>query len=428
MSASFPSLAVPQSILDTDLYKLTMQQAIFHLGFGHNATNKFTNRNLAMFFTRQCFERFRAAVSQFSDIRLTESEAQWLQEACPYFTPAYITYLSKYRFKPEQVRITFTPTSTEGLQGAIDIDITGPWVETILWEVPLMACLSETYFQMVDTDWNLEGQAELAYSKAKSLIEAGCVFSDFGTRRRRSFEIHDLVVQNLVRAANELQGPHPGRLTGSSNLLLAQKYGIDPVGTIAHEWFMGVAALKGYADANSVALDLWEEVYPEALQIALTDTFSTQAFFKSFGANPERANKWTGLRQDSGDPFAFAPVAKEVYNQLGIDTSQKVIVYSDSLNVERCIQLQKQCADIGFKPEYLNAEIKLASFGIGTNLTNDFRAASTGEKSKALNMVIKLSSVDDKPCVKISDDLTKNTGDPATVAYVKELFDLSMKV
>ncbi|KAG5219957.1 nicotinate phosphoribosyltransferase [Salix suchowensis] len=264
-----------------------------------------------------------------SDIRLTESEAQWLQEACPYFTPAYITYLSKYRFKPEQVRITFTPTSTEGLQGAIDIDITGPWVETILWEVPLMACLSETYFQMVDTDWNLEGQAELAYSKAKSLIEAGCVFSDFGTRRRRSFEIHDLVVQNLVRAANELQGPHPGRLTGSSN----------------------VAALKGYADANSVALDLWEEVYPEALQIALTDTFSTQAFFKSFGANPERANKWTGLRQDSGDPFAFAPVAKEVYNQLGIDTSQKVIVYSDSLNVERCIQLQKQCADIGFKRE-----------------------------------------------------------------------------
>ncbi|KAF7424326.1 nicotinate phosphoribosyltransferase [Pleurotus ostreatus] len=418
MSASFPSLAVPQSILDTDLYKLTMQQAIFHLGFGYDATYKFTNRNLAMFFTRQCFERFRAAVSQFSDIRLTESEAQWLQEACPYFTPAYITYLSKYRFKPEQVRITFTPTSTDGLQGAIDIDITGPWVETILWEVPLMACLSETYFQMVDTDWNLEGQAELAYSKAKSLIEAGCVFSDFGTRRRRSFEIHDLVVQNLVRAANESQGLHPGRLTGSSNLLLAQKYGIAPVGTIAHEWFMGVAALKGYADANSVALDLWEEVYPEALQIALTDTFSTQAFFKSFGANPERANKWTGLRQDSGDPFAFAPVAKEVYNQLGIDTSQKVIVYSDSLNVERCIQLQKQCTDIGFKP----------SFGIGTNLTNDFRAASTGEKSKALNMVIKLSSVDDKPCVKISDDLTKNTGDPATVAYVKELFGLPMKV
>ncbi|KAF4596449.1 nicotinate phosphoribosyltransferase [Pleurotus pulmonarius] len=418
MSASFPSLAVPQSILDTDLYKLTMQQAIFHLGFDYNATYKFTNRNLAMRFTRQCFERFRAAVSQFSDIRLTESEAQWLQEACPYFTPAYISYLSRYRFKPEQVRIAFTPTSTDGLQGAIDIDITGPWAETILWEVPLMACLSETYFQMVDTDWNLEGQAELAFSKAKALIEAGCVFSDFGTRRRRSFEIHDLVVQSLVQASNELQGSHPGRLTGSSNLLLAQKYGIAPVGTIAHEWFMGVAALKGYADANSVALDLWEEVYPEALQIALTDTFSTQAFFKSFGANPERANKWTGLRQDSGDPFAFAPAAKEVYNQLGIDTRQKVIVYSDSLNVERCIQLQKQCTDIGFKP----------SFGIGTNFTNDFRAASTGEKSKALNMVIKLSSVNDKPCVKISDDLTKNTGDPATVAYVKELFGLPMKV
>ncbi|KAJ8521135.1 hypothetical protein ONZ45_g2123 [Pleurotus djamor] len=417
MSASYPTLTAPQSLLDTDLYKLSMQQAVLHFGFGSTASYKFTNRSKDTFFTRQSVERFRAAVSAFSDIRLTEEEYDWLKETCPYFTSEYLEYLAKYRFKPEQVRITYTPVSPDGLRGSVDIDINGPWVETILWEVPLMACLCEIYFQVVDTDWSLEGQAELAYDKAKALIEGGCVFSDFGTRRRRSYEVHDIVVENLVRAANDLHATHPGRLTGTSNLYLAKKHNINPIGTIAHEWFMGLGALKGYADANKLALELWEEVYPDALHVALTDTFSTQAFFASFGTDPERARKWTGLRQDSGDPFAFAPRAKEMYERLGVDTREKLIVYSDSLNVERCLKLKKQCDDIGFQ----------CSFGIGTHLTNDFHAASDGAKSKALNIVIKLSSVEGKPCVKISDDLTKNTGDPATVAYVKELFGLPLK-
>ncbi|KAL0954721.1 hypothetical protein HGRIS_003674 [Hohenbuehelia grisea] len=416
MAAPYTSLAVPPSILDTDLYKvlaLTMQQAVLHHFPRAQATYKFTNRDKSTLFSRQCADRFRAAVSQFTDLRLTQAEHQWLAGACPYLTPAYLAYLSKYRFKPEQVRITFLPQTADGIFGTIEMDISGPWVETILWEVPLMACLSESFFSVDRTDWTMDGQADRAYDKGRRLLEAGCVFSDFGTRRRRSFRAQDILVQNLVRARNDSPNAS-GKLTGTSNLHLARKYGINPVGTQAHEWFMGVAALRGYEEANSLALALWEEVFPNDLLVALTDTFSSQAFFKGFGSDVDRARRWTGLRQDSGDPFEFAPRAQEVYQALGINYSEKQIVYSDSLDVDKAINLRKHCEDIGFKP----------TFGIGTFLTNDFRTASTGEKSKALNMVIKLSSVDTNPCVKISDDLTKNTGDPATVAYVKKLFGL----
>jgi len=176
--------------------------------------------------------------------------------------------------------------------------------------------------------------------------------------------------------------------------------------------------MKGYENANSMALDLWEEVYPDALLIALTDTFSTTAFFKTFAADPDRAKRWTGLRQDSGDPYVFAPNAKKVYESMGIDSCDKVIVFSDGLDKDKALGLKKQCDEIGFK----------ATFGIGTYLTNDFRTHSSGGKgkSKALNMVIKIASVNGAPCVKISDDLMKNTGDPAMVRRVKEIFDLPM--
>ncbi|KAG6840932.1 hypothetical protein C0991_003190 [Blastosporella zonata] len=179
-----------------------------------------------------------------------------------------------------------------------------------------------------------------------------------------------------------------------------------------------VAAIKGYSNTHSVSLDLWEVVYPDSLLIALTDTFTTDAFFKDFTSDESRARRWTGLRQDSGDPFAFAPRVKAMYESLGIDARQKAIVFSDSLSVDKAISLQKQTDELG---------LEKVSYGIGTFLTNDFRTASSGgtDKSKALNMVIKLASVDCKPCIKISDDLTKNTGDQATLEHVKRLYNLS---
>ncbi|KAJ7158935.1 nicotinate phosphoribosyltransferase [Mycena filopes] len=406
------TVRLPPSILDTDLYKLTMQQAVLRHFPDTKASYKFTLRDKSVSFTKQAFNTFQETVDHFGELALTEIEHSWLRENCPYFSDEYLAYLRDYRFKPtEQVHIKFIPTSDDGETGIIEIDTVGLWAETIFWEVPLMATLSEVYFQCVKTDWNYEGQNALAYEKGRALLTADCVFSEFGTRRRRSFKAQDIVVESLVRASQEIESK--GRLSGTSNVHLAHKYTLTPVGTIAHEWFMGVAALKGYKDANSVAMDLWEAVYPNALLIALTDTFSSGAFFKSYASDTERAMRWQGLRQDSGDPFEFGTRAKELFESLGIDPRTQMIIYSDSLDIDKAQRLKRQGDELGLS----------VSFGIGTFLTNDFKTTSS-EKSKALNMVIKLSSVDDLPCVKISDDLTKNTGDAETVQMVKQLYNL----
>ncbi|KAJ7674164.1 nicotinate phosphoribosyltransferase [Mycena rosella] len=409
------SSLLPRSILDTDLYKLTMQQAVLRHFPDTQGSYKFTLRDKNVAFTRDAFRVFQETVDKFGDLKLKKAEHAWLKQTCPYLTDEYLSYLRDYRFKPtEQVHIKFIPTSpADDATGLVEIDISGLWLETIFWEVPLMACLSEVYFNCVATDWTYDGQKALAYEKGRALLQGDCVFSEFGTRRRRSFETQDIVVESLVRASKGIESK--GKLSGTSNVHLAHKYGITPVGTIAHEWFMGVAALKGYENANSVAMDLWEEVYSNALLIALTDTFSSEAFFKSFSSDRERAMRWQGVRQDSGDPFVFGLRVKEVFDSLGIDPSKKMIIYSDALNVDKALRLKEQANQLGLN----------VSFGIGTFLTNDFKKTGSEETSKALNMVIKLSSVDDRPCVKVSDDLTKNTGNPETVRMVKQIYNLA---
>ncbi|TFK28201.1 nicotinate phosphoribosyltransferase [Coprinopsis marcescibilis] len=419
MAAPYAQLAVPPSILDTDLYKFSMQQAVLQTFPDVDATYRFTNRNSHTTFSRQCFEQFRAAVSTFSLLELTPDERLWLSKSCPFLSNSYLDYLAAYRYKPEQVHIRFHSSDDDQQWGQVEIEVTGPWVETILWEVPLMACLSQTYFQTVDIDWNQAGQEELAYTKGKRLLEANCSFSEFGTRRRRSFHTQEVVLRPLVQASKDVHSPNPGRLLGTSNVHFARLFGIEPVGTIAHEWFMAVAALTGYDNANGRALDLWEKVYPSNVSlIALTDTFTTDAFFTDFALDPERAERWTGLRQDSGDPNLFAPRVKHFYESLGIDPANKLVVFSDALTVDKAIGLRQQCASLG---------LNKISFGIGTHLTNDYRSLSNGgqEKSKALNIVIKLKEVDTKPCVKLSDDLTKTTGDKEVAKHIIGLYHLS---
>ncbi|KAH8104662.1 nicotinate phosphoribosyltransferase [Cristinia sonorae] len=416
---------LPRSILDTDLYKFTMQQAVQRHFPDVEAVYRFTHRDQNVHFTRECYDTFVEALGHFRELALTEEESQWLTKTCPYFTSTYLNYLQAFRFNPSQVQITFhpkpaSPGDPTGLNelGKIEIEATGPWIETILWEVPLMATLSEIYFLTADKDWSYDGQEEKAYDKAIKLLESGCTFSEFGTRRRRSYKIQDLVVETLLKAAKD----HPdlkGSVSGTSNVHLAMKHNIAPVGTIAHEWFMAVGALRGYEHANGDALDLWESVYPDILLLALTDTFSTEVFYKDFVLDKERAGRWKGLRQDSGDPYVYAPRAREIFESLGIDYRKKSIIYSDSVNLEKAVTLAKQCREIGFNP----------LFGIGTWLTNDFPSVSRpGEKSKALNMVIKLAAVNGKHCVKISDELMKNTGDPDTVKHVKKIFDIPEQI
>ncbi|KAG1735778.1 Quinolinate phosphoribosyl transferase [Suillus lakei] len=402
------------SILDTDLYKFTMQQAIFEYYPTAQVVYRFTHRDKQRRFSRVCIEKFRESLNDFAEVQLTQDERAWLQDNCKYFKPAYLDYLQSYRFKPEQISVTFVPSSDDPDMGSVKIEAKGTWLETVLWEVPLMACLCEMYFRYADQDWDYTGQEEQAAHKATCLLDARCTFSEFGTRRRRSFATQDLVVKGIVKARDAHEWKDG--FFGTSNVYLAMRYNLNAIGTVAHEWFMGNAALFDYKDAAGTALDLWSKLYGDSLSVTLTDTFSTEVFYREF--DNRRANQWKTLRQDSGDPKVFAPRAKQMYEDLGIDYKQKAIIFSDGLDFKKAKELNEQCQQLGFK----------CSFGIGTWLTNDFKKKSGGykEQSKALNIVIKLGSIDGKECVKISDEITKNTGVPEVVAKVKEMYQIPL--
>lgn len=312
--------------------------------------------------------------------------------------------------------MTFTPvgddTGAASDIGDVAMEIKGSWAGTILYEIPMLALTSEAYFRYMDTDWSYDGQEEAAFDKGMRLLEAGCVVSEFGTRRRRDYHTQALVFRGLVKASKEAEAKGlPGKLTGTSNVHLAMRFGIPPVGTVAHEWFMGVAAISGdYKNATEQALRLWVDSFGGKLGIALTDTFGTQEFLKAFslpvtpakeGLSVDRfkddsgrvqtyAEIFNGVRQDSGNPASFVKLLRDYYDKAGV-VGKKTIVFSDSLDVDRCLEYKKLSEDHGFQP----------TFGVGTYLTNDFLHLSDGTKSLPLNIVIKLSSAAGRPAVKI---------------------------
>jgi nicotinate phosphoribosyltransferase len=377
-----------QSLLDTDLYKLTMQQAVLERYPNAVAEYRFTNRGSQVIGERT-LNRLREELESLSQVRLLDHEAQFLK-TLDFFKPAYISYLSQYQFNPRQV-----VTSLDENRQLV-LKITGPWCDTILWEVPLMALISEIYFEgSTDDVSNMLPKAE---DKAKRL-SGKCLFADFGTRRRRSCEKHYEIVKQLAWSADTF--------VGTSNVKLALQQRLKPIGTMAHEWIMGISALEGLRHANRFALHKWKEVYKADLGIALTDTFGTEAFFDDFDL--ELAKVYDGVRHDSGDPITFGENVIKHYESLGIDPKSKTIVFSDGLNVDKALKIEKQ----------FSGRIKTA-YGIGTNFTNDF-------ETPALNMVIKLRSVDGIPVVKLSDEPGKETGAPDAIQVAKWTFGGELK-
>lgn len=328
-----------------------------------------------------------------------------------------MAFLSDFRLSPrDQVKPTFTPvgedTGSDSDIGDIDICIQGTWVDTILYEIPILALTSEAYFRFMDTDWNYDGQEEQAFEKGMRLLERGCVTSEFGTRRRRDYHTQALVFRGLVKASKEAQTKgFPGKLSGTSNVHLAMRFGIPPVGTVAHEWFMGNAAILGdYQKATEESLRRWVSCFGNKLAIALTDTFGTEEFLRSFslpvraveggfpietfqkpdGSTKTYAEVFAGVRQDSGNPEDYTRMMRDYYTQQGVQ-DKKTIVFSDSLNIDRCLEYKKIAEDLDFQP----------TFGVGTFLTNDFTRLTSGTKSVPLNIVIKLSSAAGRPAIKI---------------------------
>jgi len=387
------------SILDTDLYKMTMQQAVILKFAFIKVKYKFINRGETIF-PEGFAEELKNQVKLMGKLRLTEKEKIFLSTKIPFLSPAYIEFLSGYQYDSSELKIS-------QINGKLEIEIEGYWFRTILWEVPLMALISELYFKMTNEEIKLKVERWNTNATKIELFNMHNIdYVDMGTRRRYSYDIQDELVKQMAKAKIE---DFTSGFTGTSNVHFAMKYDIKPIGTQAHEWFMVHAAKYGFKMANHMAMENWTDIYRGDLGIALPDTLTSEVFFKSF--DKKFAKLYDGVRHDSGDPIKFGHKVLLHYKKLGIDPRSKTIVFSDGLNPLLVVKIK----------EHFKGRIKV-SFGIGTNFTNDVGVTP-------LNMVIKVTEAlmeDDiwYHTIKLSDSSGKHTGDPDTIRNAKELLNI----
>ncbi|MFS9769350.1 nicotinate phosphoribosyltransferase [Enterobacter chuandaensis] len=386
---------VLHTLLDTDAYKLHMQQAVFHHYYDVHVAAEFRCRGddlLGIY-----ADSIREQVDAMQHLTLQDDEYQWLS-GLPFFKADYLNWLRDFRYKPEQVTVT-------NENGKLDIRLEGPWREVIMWEVPLLAVISELAHRYRSPETGVEQAVASLENKlaAFSTLTEGLDMSrfrlmDFGTRRRFSRDVQEAIVKRL-----QLEP----WFVGTSNYDLARRLSLTPMGTQAHEWFQAHQQISpDLANSQRAALAAWLEEYPNQLGIALTDCITMDAFLRDFG--PEFAERYQGLRHDSGDPVEWGEKAIAHYQKLGIDPMSKVLVFSDNLDLAKAVELYR----------HFNARINLG-FGIGTRLTCDI------PQVKPLNIVIKLVECNGKPVAKLSDSPGKTIcHDKAFVRALRKAFDL----
>lgn len=391
---------------DDDLYKLTMCCAVIDNYPRAIVRYAFTDRDNTPYPPGFADELMRQ-VKLLEGVTITDKEVEFMKRRCPYIPFWFYNFLKGYRFSSSWV------TAAQDEEGRLSVHFEGCWSNTILLEVKVLAIISELYYEMT-------GQAKLidlgpyydkSWDKARRLIDAGCYFSDFGTRRRASFAAQEVVVKAMSECGRETPGP--GRFVGTSNVYFAMKYNLVPVGTMAHEFMCAIAGMYGPQMANHLAMRAWSATYRGALGTFLYDTYGWNIFSLNF--SEDFANMFKGLRVDSGDNYEELEKICAKYRSLGIDPVTKQVVFSNALTTDTAINLQNfartRC---------------IPSFGIGTHFTNDFPGIHPR------NIVIKLTDVKiterwnffNSTC-KLSEDKGKHTGDPATVRRFLETLHLA---
>nr|AGU68193.1 nicotinate phosphoribosyltransferase [Herpetomonas muscarum] len=407
------------SFLDTDAYKLHMQQAVFHeypqvaAAFEFNCRNH--DDNLGIY-----AEEIRRQIDHLANVRLTEDEYAYLA-TLPHFKKDYLEYLRNYRYKPQQVTITAipavlpegeVPSDPYGEGGAkLAITVDGPWLETILWEIPLLSITSEVAQRARHPDVGPEQAVAHLHEKLDALFAAHPAeelerfrVTDFGTRRRFSQAVQEAIVRALH--ADARFSPY---LAGTSNYDIARRLGIPAVGTQAHEWFQAFQQLSAELRfSQKLALEMWLKEYPNSLGIALTDCITMDAFLNDFSLG--LATRYAGLRQDSGDPVEWARKAITHYRVLGIDPKTKVLVFSDGLDLEKGATLYRTFKD----------ETNIMC-GIGTQLTCSMKGV------RPMNIVVKMVRCQGRPVAKVSDSPGKSMcQDEAYVQHLMQVFNVQM--
>jgi len=404
------------SLLDTDLYKFTMMQAVLHQFPGAQVEYKFKCRNanvdpvsaqaarpLAAY-----VNQIRAEIGALCSLHFQDAELVFLQ-SLRFIKSDFIDFLGLFKLNEKYITVSALAS------GEIDITIRGPWLHTILFEIPVLAIVNEVYFRNTQKLPDLiEGRKRLDI-KIGQLRSAGLndlKIADYGTRRRFSVAWHEEVLRVLVARLGTAHSPghgagRAGQMAGTSNVLFAMKLGLTPLGTMAHEYLQACQALgPRLRDSQIYAFESWAKEYRGDLGIALSDVYGMSAFLRDFDLY--FCKLFDGARHDSGDPFQWGERMIDHYQHHRVDPRTKTLIFSDSLTVPRIIELYRQ-----FK-----GRCQLA-FGIGTNLTNDLGY-------EPLQIVIKMVRCNGQPVAKLSDSPAKDMcEDEKYLAYLRQVFDIS---
>ena len=381
-------------MLDTDLYKFTTSYAYMKMFPDAECTFSFVDRNRIPR-TDEFLEEFKKKLAELESVELTNEEFKYAVKNIPFIPQWYWEWLHTFVYEYDRMKPWLDNDRV------LHIDVTDKNYKASLYEIPDMFNVPEVNNEGKEIDWDITMMT--LDEKVQMANKAGMLFSEFGTRRRFSYEVQDRVCEWLKKNSKTC--------VGTSNVHFAMKYGMKPIGTHPHEWFMFHGAQYGYKNANYLALENWTSVYDGDLGIALSDTYGSDAFFRNFSL--KHAKLFDGVRQDSGDEYEFIGKTLNFYRDKGIDPTTKTIVFSNALDFPKAIEIHNFC----------QGKIR-CSFGIGTNLTCDVYGPG-GEKYKSENIVMKMSRCRMNPSqpwydtIKISDDLGKHMGPEKEVESAK---------